>query len=214
MKQKLVIIGNSIVNGFPFSRGRSFPGLIRATIKDGGCSFHSEVINKGVNGQTCAEMTARFDQDVLGHAPNGVFIMTGTNDFIYGEATPSDVFASLDAMAARAEEKGIVPVLLTPLQVDAELASNMWMVGLGIDYDKVNSMILQLRELICKGNRSYIDTCGLYREFTESGAGESPASTLPPAYVDGVHPTENGQKYLAQEILKWIESHKSTIKIT
>jgi len=88
MKTKIVFIGNSIVNGFPLSRGRSFPGLIRAAVKAGEATFHADVINKGVNGETTAQILDRFEHDVLDHEPAVVVIMTGTNDFIYREADP------------------------------------------------------------------------------------------------------------------------------
>lgn len=83
MKDKLIFIGNSIVNGFPFSRGKSFPGLIRATVRDGTAGFSYDIINKGINGQTTEEILQRFDQDVISHDPTAVFILTGTNDFIF-----------------------------------------------------------------------------------------------------------------------------------
>ena len=55
MKRKIIFIGNSIVNGFPYSRGKSFPGLVRAALKDGRAGFHAEIINKGNNGETTAQ---------------------------------------------------------------------------------------------------------------------------------------------------------------
>ena len=82
MKNKLVFIGNSIVNGFPMSRGRSFPGQIRKALKEGldtggKVPLYGDVINKGVNGETTLDILRRFDHDVLAHAPHAVFIMTG-----------------------------------------------------------------------------------------------------------------------------------------
>ena len=106
MKQKLVFIGNSIVNGFPMSRGRSFPGLIRAAVKAGETSFHADVINKGANGETTMDILRRFDHDVLDHEPRAVFILTGTNDFIYREADPAGCMENLSEMARMARECG------------------------------------------------------------------------------------------------------------
>ena len=200
MKQKLVFIGNSIVNGFPFSRGKSFPGLIRAAVKDGKATFFADVINKGANGQITAEILQRFEHDVLDHQPAGVFIMTGTNDFIFGDATPGEALENLQEMAERAAAAGIVPVYMTPIRVDAKLASENWMAGVGIDYDKVNEQVEEFSDMIRESGRLYIDTNIAYQQCTSD-----------PAYHDGVHPTAEGYAYLAEVVLDWIEANKAAI---
>ena len=83
MKQKLkiVCIGNSITNGFPYRRSLSFPSIIREAT-----SF--EVINKGNNGESTEDVLARFKHDVLDHKPDVVTIMSGTNDYINNTDTP------------------------------------------------------------------------------------------------------------------------------
>ena len=86
--KKFIFIGNSIVNGFPLSRGKSFPGRLRAAVKESRAGFQADIINKGENGNTTADILRRFERDVLRHEPAAVFIMTGTNDFIYREADP------------------------------------------------------------------------------------------------------------------------------
>ena len=186
MKKKIVFIGNSIVNGFPFSRGSSFPGLIRAAIKastagsneEASSSAHTpvsakatiaaDVINKGENGQTTRGILQRFAHDVLDHHPAAVFIMTGTNDFIYKESTPEIAFGNLEKMAGLAEDAGIVPVYMTPLEVDADLAGMMWMAGLGIDYEDVNRQTGELAKLIRGSGRLYVDTCIAYQQYALS----------------------------------------------
>ncbi|MBQ9015261.1 MAG: hypothetical protein IJ109_03990 [Firmicutes bacterium] len=236
MKNKLVFIGNSIVNGFPMSRGRSFPGLIRAAIKAGETSFHADVINKGANGETTADILGRFEHDVLDHEPRAVFIMTGTNDFIYREAGPAGCMENLQRMAALARgeaagedapcagddrvksacalggpaesaapgEPGILPVFLTPIAVDAEKAGRMWMAGLGIDYEEINRQIGEFSEMIRGSGEWYIDTGAAWKEFTEAPAEEPLGGG---AYLDGVHPTPEGYRFLADVVLKWLEEH-------
>ena len=206
---KLVFIGNSIVNGFPFSRGKSFPGQIRAAVKDGNARFNADVINKGENGQTTEDLMARFDHDVISHHPAAVFILSGTNDFIFGTSSVEECFANLDEMAKKAEESGITPVLLTPLSVDADLAGRMWMAGAGVDYDRINSEIDELAELIRNCGRLFVDTNIAYRHPAVSGDAHDHA-----AYVDGVHPTEEGQKHLAKTITNWIETHLNEIGLS
>ena len=84
-KYKLVAIGNSITNGFPFRRSQSFPSILRELTG-------YEVINKGNNGETTEQVFLRFEKDVINHKTDFVTILTTTNDFIYDTASPSEAF--------------------------------------------------------------------------------------------------------------------------
>ena len=213
MKQKLVFIGNSIVNGFPMSRGRSFPGLIRAAVKAGETSFHADVINKGANGETTMDILRRFDHDVLDHEPRAVFILTGTNDFIYREADPAGCMENLSEMARMAREcggeaaegPGIIPVYMTPIHVHAEKASRAWMAGMGIDYGQVNGEIDDFSDRIRKSGELVIDTCDAWDEYAQPLQGD--------AYLDGVHPTPEGYQFMADTVLAWLEEHADELRL-
>jgi lysophospholipase L1-like esterase len=65
-----------------------------------------EVLNRGVNRETSAQVRARFDRDVLGAAPDVVVIIAGVND-IYAGQPASDVIEQLRWMYGRAREHGI-----------------------------------------------------------------------------------------------------------
>lgn len=227
MKQKIIFIGNSIVNGYPFSRGKSFTGKIRAAFKNNevvaGAKateatatdakaipaagkkriLAADVINKGENGQTTADIMLRFERDVLDHQPGSVFIMTGTNDFIFREAAPKEAFDNLEKMAALSENAGIVPIYMTPILVDKELASEMWMAGMGIDYDAVNNQIEEFSQLIRESGKLYVDTCIAYQRYSEEASVRT--------YYDGVHPIEEGHTYLAGFIIDWILEHQAEL---
>lgn len=188
---KVVCIGNSIVNGFPHRRSQSFPSVLRALTG-------WEVINKGQNGDTTSGVLARFPHDVLAHRPDMVLILTGTNDFILGLATPEEALQNLEEMAAMAREAGIRPVLLTPIGTDPEQAAAAWMSGAGIDYRAVNAKLEALsegiRRLAAEG------TCGLVDlELKYKGFGK---------FVDGIHPTEEGQESLARWIAEVLNGEK------
>ncbi|MDO5490954.1 MAG: GDSL-type esterase/lipase family protein [Bacillota bacterium] len=205
MKKKIVFIGNSIVNGFPLSRGKSFPGLIRARVKEGSVPFRADVINKGANGETTAQIVERFVRDVLVHEPAAVFFLSGTNDFIYREATPREAFAHMEAMAGQALARGIVPVYMTPLFVDSAKATRMWMAGTGIDYEEVNARIEEFTALLCSSDRPLIDTGAAFRQYAEE-VGEE-------AYLDGVHPTAEGYRFLAETTADWISRNADILHL-
>ena len=99
MKKKIVCIGNSIVNGFPLRRSQCFTSLLRE-------ATGWEIINKGNNGETTAQILARFERDVISHHPDIVVILTGTNDFIFQDATPEEAFQNLIHMANTAALRG------------------------------------------------------------------------------------------------------------
>ena len=165
----------------------------------------------------------RFEHDVLDHEPHAVFIMTGTNDFIYREAGPESCMANLEKMARMAEDAGIVPVYLTPLLVDAQKASRMWMAGMGISYEQINDEIETFSAMIRDSGRLYVDTGAAYKDFAGGSADlagqplqeeielpEGPEN----AYLDGVHPTPEGQRFLAGTVLGWLTEYAGELGLS
>lgn len=189
MNRKFVFIGNSIVNGFPYDRSLCFASLIR---QDTGY----DVINKGNNGETTAMILARFEQDVLANKPDTVFILTGTNDFIYGEATPRQAFENLKKMADMAENnvQPIRPVFMTPLPVDAPMASSQWISG--VDYNRINRDLEAISGLIKSSGYDFIDLNDKYRACGK--------------YHDGVHPLPEGHRFIADIISEHIKRSGTT----
>lgn len=59
------------------------------------------VLNRGVNGERTDQIAARWDRDVLAHAPGVVVILAGVND-VYQGRSAAEVIAGLDGMYARA----------------------------------------------------------------------------------------------------------------
>ena len=100
MKKKVIFIGNSIVAGYPWSKGKSFASILRRILKGEEITFSKgdktvlltqpdfakntgfDIVNKGVNGDTTAGIAARFETDVLQGEPDHGDFLTGTNDFI------------------------------------------------------------------------------------------------------------------------------------
>lgn len=185
MNRRIVFIGNSIVNGFPYQRGASFAGIIETETE-------FEVINRGINGQTSGEVLARFDSDVISQRPDAVFILTGTNDFIYGQTVPEQVFDNLREMKKLADSAGIKAVFLTPLPTDAEMASRCWITGGDVDYERINRCLTGLADIIMDSGFDFIDLNSLYRECGK--------------FCDGVHPLPEGHRFIADRIMDHLSS--------
>jgi acyl-CoA thioesterase I len=189
---KVVCIGNSIVKGFPHRQGQSFPSVLRE--KTGW-----QVINKGVNGDTTAMVLQRFSTDVLAHQPDKVLILTGANDFIYQVAGPVEAMKNIEQMIEMAQAKGIVPVLLTPLQCNSSQAEQEWMSGGLVDYKEVNYKLSELSTLIRSAASArgcaMVDLGLKYMGFGN--------------YHDGLHPTVEGQEWIAQWIIEELLGEKN-----
>ncbi|MGI6721117.1 MAG: SGNH/GDSL hydrolase family protein [Anaerovoracaceae bacterium] len=177
---KLICIGNSIVNGFPYDRSDSFPAILA----DG---LNCTVVNKGVNGQSTDQVLERFDRDALSKDPDKVLLLTGANDFMFDINTPAEAMENIAAMLHKTAAAGAEPIAATPLLTDPELAKERWMPELNIDYGKVNEDLQTLSKLIkahCeKAGIRVIDTQERYADIAE--------------YCDGVHPTQDGYHKLA-----------------
>ncbi|MDO4176177.1 MAG: GDSL-type esterase/lipase family protein [Bacillota bacterium] len=211
MRKKAVFIGNSIVAGYPWSKGKSFPSLVRRALKGElpeipqpafAKNTGFDIVNKGVNGDTTRGILGRFKDDVLQQEPDMVFFLTGTNDFIYREASPEDAFANLELMAGLLDDTGSRTVYVTPVPVDAGKAGFMWMAGMGISYDAVNRDIERLAQLIRESGRDYVDLTARFPDFVES------VGDVDLAYMDGIHPMPDGQIFIAKQIIDFLEEVK------
>ena len=212
MRKKVIFIGNSIVAGYPWGKGKSFTGVLRRILKDGdgdpagvpafAKSTGFDIINKGVNGDTTAGIAARFEADVLSHKPDIVFYLTGANDFIYREADPEEAFNNLERLAKQADEIGAVSVYITPTPVDAGKAGYMWLAGCGISYDAVNRDLADFSEMLKDSGRPFVDMNRLYQDYIEE-LGDPDL-----AYLDGVHPTPDGHVFMARQVLDVIEKEE------
>jgi lysophospholipase L1-like esterase len=102
-EDRVVFLGDSITDMWRLER--SFPG--------------KPYINRGIGGQTTAQMLVRFRADVIDLHPKVVVILAGTND-IAGNTGPvslEEIEASLQSMAELARAHGIRVVLASVLPV-------------------------------------------------------------------------------------------------
>ena len=193
MRKKIVFIGNSIVAGYPWGKGKSFTGVLRRMLKDG--------VDGSGEPISFAKSTG-FEQDVLAHKPGMVFYHTGANDFIYREAAPEEAFENLENLAKQADAEGITSIYITPVPVDAGKAGYMWLAGCGISYDAVNRDLKNFSEMLKGTGRPFVDMNYLYNDFIAD------VGDVDLAYLDGVHPTPAGHEFMAQQILNLIEQKK------
>ena len=187
---RLLCVGDSLVNGFPYPRSSSFPSVVAQ--KTG-----FDVVNMGMNGIT-ADDTERVLDRALGSAdampgsdmPDAVLISCGSNDFMMGCAGPKDILRLVVRMASRAHKAGVSEVYVcAPPLTDPEKASRLWMPG--VDYGKVNDMLAEYKSLIEEYSQGGGEALSSFR-FIDIQSGYSGFGK----YADGVHPTEEGYRLI------------------
>ncbi len=112
---RVVFFGDSITEGWG---------------KDGSAGFFPGKgwLNRGISGQTTAQMLVRFSQDALALKPQVVVILAGTNDIAgnTGPSTQGMIEDNLHAMMELARAHGIAVVLASVLPV----SEYPWMPGI------------------------------------------------------------------------------------
>lgn len=194
-KKKIVFLGNSIFKGYPYAEGESLVSqYAEATGYD--------AVNRGVNGDTIGGMASRFAQHVLLENTDTVVFLAGTNEFIFNVQGVEACFHDLQTLVQIARDRGIEPILVTPISVIPEMARVSWADGDEIDYDKVQVQLEEFRDRLIKygeeENLQVVDFFAEYKAFTEK-AGETGA------FLDGIHPTREGYRALAQMAIREIE---------
>ncbi|WP_175413024.1 GDSL-type esterase/lipase family protein [Clostridium sp. AWRP] len=137
-KVSIVCIGDSITFGFRVRKTESWVSVLSEKIKE-------NIINKGIPGNTTAEMKERFEKDVVEFKPSKVLIMGGTND-VFLKISINDILKNIDMMVQMCEKNKFVPIVLTPLPVKDDIVEKTWFKDR--DYREVNNYLGKFRELL------------------------------------------------------------------
>ena len=151
-------------------------------------------VNRGIGGQTTAQMLLRFRADVVELQPKAVVILAGTNDIAgnAGSVTLDQVQDNLASMAELARAHGIRVVLasLLPVSDDKQDANGQ---ALTRTRQRPTATIRELNRWLAayaaKNGHGYLD----YFTATVDGAG----LLLPALNDDGLHPNTRGYAVMA-----------------
>lgn len=202
---KIICIGDSLTEGYPFFGDRSWPAQV--TLMEGW-----EMVNLGISGQTAEEILARTVRKEYfrcggtkagseGVKADMAVILAGSNDFIYTDRTAEEVFADIQKIAEDAASEGIIPVIGTPTLCLPEQASVSWTDSPYTDYEAVNRKLRELAGLIYR----YTEECAVklldfqevYKRYGK--------------YVDGLHPTEEGYRLMAEFAKEELKNDKEKL---
>jgi lysophospholipase L1-like esterase len=147
------------------------------------------ILNRGVNGERSDQMLDRFDRDVLAADPAVVIVIAGVND-IYQGRTAVDVITNLQCIYERARAAGIRVVAGSIVPFNTATA------GQNAAMRKVNEWIRRRPDQ--DPNVVFVDTRAAV------AAPDNP--DLLAASPDGLHPSVDGYRAMAEAVVSALES--------
>ena len=178
---RVVFFGDSITDNWSKAGyGGFFPG--------------KPYLNRGIGGQTTAQMLVRFRPDVLALEPRGVVILAGTND-IAGNAGPVTLEATLDNLASMAELArlhgiGVVLASALPVSDDKKDAGGRPLLR---TQDRPPETLRALNRLLADRARAKGD---VYLDYF-SALADTHGLLKPELNDDGLHPNAAGYAVMA-----------------
>ena len=174
-EERVVFYGASIVEYWK-TRGAFFPG--------------KPYIDRGISGQTTAQMLVRFRQDVIDLKPAVVVILAGTNDIAgnAGPVTNQDIEANLVSLAdlARANQIPVVLASILPVHNYTPEAQDFFAQR---PMERINEVNRWLKAYCEKNRLSYLDYFSALVD--EKGLLKKDLAG------DGLHPNDAGYRIMA-----------------
>jgi acyl-CoA thioesterase-1 len=179
-RPSVLFLGTSLTAGLGLEPDQAYPALIQGKIDSAGLGFR--VVNAGVSGETSAGALRRVDW--LFRAPLAVLVLeTGGNDGLRG--LPTDTLrANIQAILDRAKQLRPKPKLVL---IGMRMPPNY-----GLDYSSRFQKVY--RELARENDAALVP-------FLLEGVGGNPALNQP----DGIHPTAEGQRKVAETVWRVLE---------
>ncbi|RMG27648.1 MAG: arylesterase [Bacteroidetes bacterium] len=176
----ILFFGNSLTAGYGLEISEAFPALIQKKIDSLGLKYN--VINAGLSGETSADGRSRIDW-LLDQKVDIFVLELGANDGLRG-IPPDETRRNLRSIIEQVRAKNPqVKILLLGMEVPPNL---------GEDYAR------EFRTVF-KDLADSLDTAFL--PFLLEGVAGEPELNLP----DGIHPTPEGHKIVAENIWKALQ---------
>jgi acyl-CoA thioesterase-1 len=182
---RIVVLGDSLAAGLGLPAHEAFPAVVESRLRDRGHAV--EIVNAGVSGDTSAGGLARVDW-VLQQPTDILVVELGGNDALRGQDL-SATEANLRAIVRHGRTAG-AEVLLLGMDVPTNY---------GPDY---SSRFAELYERIA-ADEGITLVPGFVREV-----GSDPKLLQ----ADGLHPTAEGQRLLAESLLSHLEGLVANLK--
>lgn len=179
----IVCIGDSLTYGYGVLKKQCWVEIIKQ--KAG-----IDILNKGINGNTTKQMSARLKVDVLTYKPTYAVVMGGINDLLQGNSAEV-VIENIKEITATILKEEIQPILILPLPVnEIEKEKNLYPEA---DYLAVNEEVKKvgqaLSEFAVQNGIQHIDLIETFIEEKEK------------YYLkDGIHITPSAHDLIAKKV--------------
>ncbi len=177
---KIVIIGDSLTEGYGIAKTSAYPFLLEQKLKKQNPDV--QVINAGSSGSTSASALSRMEWHLKGN-PQIVILALGANDGLRGfsiEAAQNNLQKAID-LAKKNSVKIIIAGMKMPLNYGEKYRT---------DYENL------FKTLSEKNNIPLIP-------FLLEGVATEPKLNLP----DGIHPNEKGHEKIAETVFNSLKKH-------
>ena len=190
---ELICLGDSLTYGYGVRSAQRWSTLV-------GQGLQCEVTNLGICGDTTGGMLVRLNTEImpklrnriLGQRPF-VLLMGGVNDIFYS-GTDTGARANMGAMLQELLTAAARCVLLSPLAVSFDTLTPEWREMIRPACETQIAAYHSWQAAFCRTfHVPYIELYDLLR-----GPDGKP---LPELYLDGLHPTAEGHRLMAQRIL-------------
>jgi len=172
---KVVILGDSLTEGYGIAREKAFPALVEKKLQASGKTV--EIVNGGTSGATSASGPSRL-RWFLKAKPQVLVLALGANDGLRGlkvEQTKENLSKTIELA-----QQNNLKVLLAGMKVPTNYGKQY-----GDDLEKI-----------------YVGLAKKYKiallPFLLEGVGGKPKLNLP----DGIHPNESGHQIIAELVAK------------
>lgn len=178
----IVFFGNSLTAGYGLEPEQSFPALLQNRIDSLGLNY--KVVNAGLSGETTSGGKSRINW--LLKQPIDVFVLElGANDGLRG-ISPQETYKNLQAIIEKVKDKyPDAKIILAGMQVPPNM---------GQKYARQFNQIFT--DLATEENVDLIP-------FLLEGVAGEPELNLP----DGIHPTAEGQKIVADNVWEVLKNN-------
>ena len=186
MKSDFILVGDSLTFGYGVGYNQRWASLLSKEL------VNYNVINKGVNGDTSANILFRFYDDVISLNPKYIFIMCGTNDLLCGRSL-QNIVDNIEEMIIECLNINSKVIIGIPPHIIKEMASLMF--SPSPFYDYCNNSLPNLKDqLINLCNKYKINYINFYDLIINNSTSD--------LYLDGIHFNCLGNKIMFNVVIK------------
>lgn len=183
--ERIAVVGDSIAYGLACPDGGWAASLARAhTAADPVHRFW----NLAIPGERLLDASARAEAELAPRRVDTVLLAAGVNDLAAGpgQAGPAQLLAAVDSFCAAAEAAGRRPIVCTPVWADEERARTAF--GMTVRAADLRGLRDLLVDWAAATHRDLVDLHPVLED-------------RPELFTDGIHPTAEGHRLLAEAVL-------------